>query len=116
MKYSLFIAGSAAIVLGGCSTMSRDNMAMDSRMPAGSMAMSAADMNVMMSCKRMSMTDMMKNKRCANMMNMHPGMMNMSMMDMEKMSSCMKMSKAAMMSDPRCASMMEMHRMKTMAR
>ena len=96
--------------------MTGENMAMDSQMPAGSMAMSAADMNRMMSCKRMSMTDMMKNKRCANMMKMHPDMMNMSMMDMEKMSSCMKMSKEAMMADQSCASMMEMHRMKTMAR
>jgi hypothetical protein len=114
MKYPLFIAGSAAILLGGCSTIRGENMAMDSRMPAGSMVMSAADMNMMMSCKRMSMNDMMKNERCAKMMKMHPGMMNMSMMDMEKMSSCMKMSKAAMMADSKCVSMMEMHRMKTM--
>ena len=116
MKNPLFIAASAAFLLGGCSTMMDKDMAMDDRMAAGSMAMSDADMKMMMSCKRMSMTDMMKNAKCANMMKMHPDMMNMSMMDMEKMSMCMKMSKAAMMADPKCVAMMEMHRMKTMAR
>lgn len=114
MKYPLFIAASAAILLGGCSTMMGKNMAMDSR-PAGSMA-TAADMNMMMSCKRMSNTAMMNDKRCANMMRMFPDMMNMSMMDMEKMSSCMRMSNQAMMADQSCASMMEMHRMKMMSR
>ena len=113
MKYPLFIAASAAILLGGCSSMMGGNM--DSRMPAGSMA-SAADMNMMMSCKRMTNTAMMSDKRCANMMRMFPDMMNMSMMDMEKMSSCMRMSNAAMMADQSCASMMEMHRMKMMSR
>ncbi len=114
MIYPLFIAASAAILLGGCSTMVGEDMAMNSHMPAGSMAMSAADMNMMMSCKRMSETDMMRNERCANMMKMHPDMMKMSSMDMEKMSSCMKMSNEAMMADKSCASIMEMHRMKMM--
>ena len=38
MKYVL-IAASTAMLLGGCSTMMGDDMAMDSRMTAGSMAM-----------------------------------------------------------------------------
>ncbi len=114
MKYPLFIAGSAAILLSGCSTMMGENMAMDSR-PAGTMA-TAADMNMMMSCKGMSNAAMMRNKNCANMMRMFPGMMNMSTMDMNMMASCMRMSNAAMMADQRCASMMEMHRMNMMTR
>lgn len=115
MKYPFFIAGSAAILLGGCATMMGENMAMDSQRPAGTMV-SAADMNMMASCKRMSNTDMMRNKNCANMMKMYPDMMMMSAMDMAKMSSCMKMSNKAMMADQSCASMMEMHRRKMMSR
>lgn len=77
--------------------------------------MSRADMNTMMSCKRMSNTAMMKNKRCSDMIKMHPAMMKMSSQDMKKMSACMKMSSKAMMADKRCASMMEMHHKKTMS-
>lgn len=79
------------------------------------MKMSRADMNTMMSCKRMSNAAMMRNKRCSTMMKMHPAMMKMSSRDMKTMSSCMKMSNKAMMADKRCASMMEMHHKKTMS-
>ena len=83
------------------------NTMSNSSMPG--MKMSPADMNTMMSCKRMSKNAMMKSKRCSSMMKMHPAMMKMSSIDMKKMSSCMKMSDKAMMADKRCASIMEMH-------
>ena len=74
------------------------------------MKTSRADMNTMMSCKRMSNTAMMKSKRCSDMMKKHAAMMKISSRDMNKMSSCMKMSNKSMMADKRCASMMEMHK------
>lgn len=71
---------------------------------------SSADMNTMMSCKKMSRTAMGKNKRCGSMMKMHPGMMRMSATDMQSMMSCKKMSHASMMNNKRCADMMSKHR------
>lgn len=73
------------------------------------MKMSAADMDMIMSCKRMSKTEMMNNKGCSDTMKMHPDMMNMTQAEMKKMSVCKSMSKSAMMADKSCASMMEMH-------
>ena len=99
----------ALATVAGTSGKAQTTSTMDQSAMSG-MKMSTADMNTMMSCKRMSRTAMMKSKRCSNMMKMHPGMMKMSSMDMKKMSGCMKMSSKAMMADKRCASMMEMHK------
>jgi len=50
--------------------MSHDSMSSDSKME-----MSKADMKKMKSCQRMSHSAMMKNARCAKMMEMHPDVM-----------------------------------------
>lgn len=111
----LFAAALAAAISASPATAQSKNGQMNHSSMMG-MKMSKADMNMMMSCKRMSKSAMRKNSRCSNMMKMHPDMMNMSMSDMKKMSSCMKMSSRAMMSDKRCASMMKMHHNKKMDR
>lgn len=111
----LFAAALVAAISASPATAQHKNGQMNHSSTMG-MKMSQADMNMMTSCKRMSKTAMMKNKRCSNMMKMHSDMMNMSMSDMEKMSSCMKMSSKAMMADERCASMMKMHHNKRMGR
>ena len=71
--------------------------------------MTASDMKIMMSCKRMSKTAMMKNRGCQKMMKTHSSMMKMSAADMQKMQVCMKMPQKAMMEDKRCSDMMKMH-------
>ena len=85
--FAIFALAAAAATSGqaqSSSTMSHASMS--------GMKTDRADMNTMMSCKRMSNTAMMKSKRCSDMMKKYAGMMKMSSRDMNKMSSCMKMS------------------------
>ena len=51
-------------------------MSQDSMSSGSKMEMSKADMKKMKSCQRMSHSAMMKNARCAKMMEMNPDMMN----------------------------------------
>jgi len=110
MKMTNLLFASAALALGfAAPAYSQNSSGQMNHSAMSKMSMSAADMNMMMSCKRMSKTALMKNKRCMDMMKMHPKTSKMSRADMVKMSACMKMSKMAMMKDRRCASMMKMH-------
>jgi hypothetical protein len=116
MKRTTIIFASAVLAFAGAAPVSAQSQGSMKQSSMTGMKMSASDMAMMMSCKRMSKTAMMKNKRCADMMKMHPDMMKMSAADMKKMASCMKMSDKAMKADKRCASMMDMHQKKMMAR
>ena len=102
----------ASIILAMAAGMPANAQTPKASMNHSSMApmkMSSADMKMAMSCKRMSKTAMMKNKRCQNLMNTHSAMMKMSTADMQKMQSCMKMPQKAMMNDKRCSDMMKTH-------
>jgi hypothetical protein len=116
MKLTTILCASVVLSFGAAAPASAQQHDRMKHSSMTGMKMSAADMNMMMSCKRMSKTAMMKNKRCSSMMKMHPDMMKMSASEMRKMSACMKMSDKAMMVDKRCASMMEMHHDKMMSR
>lgn len=74
MKMSIVAASAIATALfmaaPAAAQMSSGSMSSDK-----GMKMSAADMRMMKSCKRMSHDKMMKNQKCMDMMRMHPDMM-----------------------------------------
>jgi len=109
MKPTTIFFASAMLVFSAAAPASAQGQDSMNHSSMGGMKMSAADMDMMMSCKRMSKTEMMKSKGCSDTMKMHPNMMNMTHAEMKKMSACMSMSKSAMMADKSCASMMKMH-------
>ena len=110
MKPTTIFLASAMLAFSAAAPVSAQGQDSMNHSAMRGMKMSAADMDMMMSCKRMSKTEMMNNKGCSDKMKMHPDMMNMTPAEMKKMSACMSMSKSAMMADKSCASMMEMHR------
>lgn len=110
MKPTAIFLASAMLAFSAAAPVSAQGQDSMNHSSMGGMKMSAADMDMMMACKRMSKTEMMNNKGCSDTMKMHPDMMNMTHAEMKKMSACMSMSKSAMMADKSCASMMEMHR------
>ena len=109
MKRTTIFLASAMFAFSAAAPVSAQEQDSMNHSAMGGMKMSAADMDMMMSCKRMSKTEMMNNKVCSDTMKMHPNMMSMTPAEMKKMSACMSMTKSAMMADKSCASMMEMH-------
>lgn len=110
MKPTTIFLASAMLAFSAGAPVSAQGHDSTNHSSMGGMKMSAADMDKMMSCRRMSKTEMMNDKGCSDAMKMHPDMMKMTHAEMEKMSACMGMSKSVMMADKSCASMMEKHR------
>ena len=110
MKSTIIFLASTMLAISAAAPVSAQGQDSMNHSSMGGMKMSAADMEMMMSCKSMSKTEMMNNKGCSDTMKMHPDMMKMTNAEMKKMSACMSMSKSAMMADKSCASMMKMHR------
>jgi hypothetical protein len=109
MKPTMIIFASAMFAIGVAVPAGAQQQDSMNHSSMEGMKMSPSDMDKMMACKRMSKSAMMNDKRCSDMMKMHPDMMNMTDAEMKKMSACRKMSKSARMADQNCKSMMEMH-------